>query len=83
LIAVPAGQSSQAFLELVASCLPKSNPSITSSPDDVIFYREQVTVPLRCLPHLGSSGRSAYQQLLLQQFPPHTRVDIRQWYEPI
>jgi eukaryotic-like serine/threonine-protein kinase len=82
LIAVPEGAASQAFLALIAACLPKSNPSIAPSPDDVVFYREQVTVPLRCLPHLGNAGRSAYQQLLLQQFPPHTRVDIRQWYEP-
>ncbi len=82
LIAVPSGPASQAFLGLVAASLPKSNPSVAASPYDIIFYREQVTVPLRCLPHLGSSGRSAYQQLLLQQFPPHTRVDVRQWYEP-
>jgi hypothetical protein len=82
LIAAPTGPASQAFLGLVASSLPKSNPSIAASDDDVVFYREMVTVPLRCLPHLGNAGRSAYQQLLLQQFPPHTRVDIRQWYDP-
>jgi hypothetical protein len=81
LIAVTAGENCQPFLQLVAECLPNANPTITASPDDVVFYREQVAVPLKCLPHLNANSRAAYEQLLMQQFPPHTRIDIRQWYE--
>lgn len=81
ILAVPVGPQCQQFLELVAESLPHANPTITSSPDDIVFYREQVTVPLKCLPHIGSVGREAYEQMILQQFPPHTRIDIRQWYE--
>jgi hypothetical protein len=65
----------------VAESLANANPTLTTSPDDIVFYREQVTVPLKCLPHMGSIGRQAYEQMLRQQFPPHTRSDIRQWYE--
>jgi hypothetical protein len=81
ILAVPVGPQCQQFLQLVAESLPHANPTITASPDDIVFYREQVTVPLKCLPHIGSVGRQAYEQMILQQFPPHTRIDIRQWYE--
>jgi hypothetical protein len=80
-LAVPSGPLSEQFLQLVAESLPNANPTLTNSPDDIVFYREQVTVPLKCLPHLGAAGRQAYEQMLRQQFPPHTRNDIRQWYE--
>ncbi len=81
MIAVPVGPSCQQFLQLVAESLPNANPTVTASPDDIVFYREQVTVPLRCLPHVGTTGRQAYEQMTAQQFPPHARCDIRQWYE--
>ncbi|MFL5340665.1 MAG: hypothetical protein ACJ8F7_10990 [Gemmataceae bacterium] len=68
------------FMELVQYSLPQTPLTYTTSPDDVVFYREQVTVPLKCLPHLGNAGREAYERMLAQQFPPHTRIDIRQWY---
>jgi hypothetical protein len=83
MIALPNGPAREAFLELAQQTLPNVQPFFTHSPDDIIFYSEQVTVPLRCLPHLGSAGRSAYVQMLQQQFPPHTRSDIQQWYEVI
>src|SRR5262249_1000862 len=54
LLAVPVGPSCQHFLQLVAQHLTIANPTIAASPDDIIFYRERVTVPLKCLPHLGA-----------------------------
>ena len=81
-LAVPMGPSTEAFLQLVQSSLPTADPTLTASPDDIVFYREQVTVPLKCLPHLSRPGRLAYDQLTAQQIPPHTRIDIRQWYRP-
>ena len=44
-------------------------------------YRERVTIALKFLPHLGAAARSAYEQMFAQQISPHTRIDIRQWYE--
>jgi len=81
MIALPDGPAHETFRDLAQNSLGNTQPFFTQSPDDIIFYREQVTVPLRCLPHLGPSGRAAYVQMLQQQFPPHARVDIRQWYE--
>jgi hypothetical protein len=81
LLGVPVGPSCQHFLQLVAQNLPGANPTIAASPDDIIFYRERVTVPLKCLPNLGAAARSAYEQMFAQQVSPHTRIDIRQWYE--
>ena len=59
-----------------------ADPTLTTSPDDIVFYREQVTVPLKSLPHTGRLGRTAFEQLSAQQIPVHTRIDIRQWYRP-
>ena len=80
LLAVPVGNATDQFLQLVQYSLPQTGLTLTSSPDDVVFYREQVTVPLKCLPHLGPAGRAAYEQMIGQQFPPHARIDVRQWY---
>jgi serine/threonine protein kinase len=82
LLAVPISDSTEEFLKLVGQSLPNSQLSVTSSPDDIIFYREQVTVPMKRLPHIGPASRQAYEQMKDQQFPPHTRHDIRQWYDP-
>jgi hypothetical protein len=81
MVALPPGEAGESFQKLVEQSLPSITPYFTHSPDDIIFYREQVTVPLRCLPHLGPTGRAAYVQMLQQQFPPHSRTDILQWYE--
>jgi serine/threonine protein kinase len=81
MIALPEGPAHDAFHDLVQRSLSGIQPFFTHSPDDIIFYREQVTVPLRCLPHLGPTGRTAYVQMIQQQFPPHARSDIQQWYE--
>jgi serine/threonine protein kinase len=81
MVALPSGATSEPFQKLVEYSLSNFMPYFTFSPDDIIFYREQVTVPLRCLPHLGSAARSAYVQMLQQQMPPHSRSDIQQWYE--
>ncbi len=80
LLAVPLRESCSRFLQVVADNLPEANPTIAESPDDIVFYRERVNVPLRYLPHLGSAGYDAYQQMLEQQTPIHARNDIRQWY---
>jgi hypothetical protein len=80
LLAVPLRESCHRFLQLVAENLPDANPTIAESPDDIVFYRERVTVPLKHLPHLGSAGHEAYFQFLEQQTPIHSRHDIRHWY---
>jgi hypothetical protein len=82
LLAVPVGPNTEKFLQLVEYSLPQPGLAVTASPDDVVFYREQVTVPLRCLPHVGPAGRQPYEHMQNQQFPPHARTDIRQWYRP-
>ncbi|MCX7699681.1 MAG: protein kinase, partial [Gemmataceae bacterium] len=46
LLAVPLRESCTRFLQLVAENLPGANPTIAESPDDIVFYRERVTVPL-------------------------------------
>jgi hypothetical protein len=80
ILAVPAGKAAEAFLQMVQHSLPQTQLAVTASPDDIVFYREQVTVPLKCLLHLNENSRTAYEQLLSQQCPLHTRGDIRQWY---
>src|SRR5262249_26060245 len=81
-LAAPSGPSTERFLQTVQYSLPNTNPTLTVSPDDIVFYRERVTVPLKCLSHLSRPGRLAYAQLNAQQAPTHTRIDIRQWYRP-
>jgi serine/threonine protein kinase len=80
LLAVPLRESCHRFLQLVAENLPDANPTIAESPDDIVFYRERVAVPLKYLPHLGNAGYEPYRQLIEQQAPVHARHDIRQWF---
>ena len=47
LLAVPMGGSTERFLQMVQYSLPNTNPTLTASPDDIVFYREVVTVPLK------------------------------------
>jgi len=80
ILCVPQGESTESFLQMVQYTLAQTPLTVTSSPDDIVFFREQVTVPLKCVPHLNQNSRAAYEQLLQQQYPLHSRSDIRQWY---
>ena len=56
------------------------NWTVTSSKEDVIFYRELQEVKLSELEQLGPVAYEAYQQMTaLEHFTPHSRSDINEW----
>src|SRR5260370_1855645 len=71
LLAVPARASTDQFLELVKYSLPQTTLTLTTSPHDVVFSREQLSIPLTGLPHLRNAGLHPYEQMIHQQFPAH------------
>src|SRR5262249_32269246 len=55
ILAVPQCEATEAFLQMVQYSLAQTQLTVTTSPDDIVFYREQVTVPLNRLQHLNQN----------------------------
>ena len=79
ILAVPPGPEGESFRKLVDHALPDTRLEAAASTDDIVFYREQPDVLVTALPHLGPTARESYQQILTEQFTPHSRVDISAW----
>jgi serine/threonine protein kinase len=78
-LGLPTGPRAAQFRSLVQKSLPDAI-TVTESPDDIIFYREQPVLPLASLDLLGPAGQEAYQQLLNNEnLYPHSRTDITDW----
>jgi hypothetical protein len=81
-LAVPGGPLGERFQDLTVQALPDAKLEITSSPDDIVFYREQPNLPLSRLEQLGSVAQDAYRQMTsAEHFTPHCRTDIVDWLE--
>ena len=77
LLATPPGEAGDAFQNLAGEVLSDVEVHRAASPDDVVFYRELVNLPLAELPHLTSTAQLAYRQMnATGNFTPHTRIDI-------
>jgi hypothetical protein len=51
-----------------------------ASTDDIVFYREVLSLPLTALPQMGAAAAEVYRQFLTgDQLTPHSRTDITSW----
>jgi serine/threonine protein kinase len=76
-LATPPGEASDRFRESLERVLPEVNLTTTTSPDDILIYRERLNLSLVELTQLGPLGRDAYAQMTAtDHFTPHTRIDV-------
>jgi hypothetical protein len=76
-LATPPGPAGDRLRALVQKALPDVGWLFVSSNDDIVFYREQASLPLDRLPHLGPRGQDAYRQMsAAENFTPHSRTDV-------
>ena len=79
-LAVPNEPASPRLVKMVENSMAGINWTVTSSKEDVIFYRELQEVKLSELEQLGPVAYEAYQQMTaLEHFTPHSRSDINEW----
>jgi hypothetical protein len=77
LMGVPAGPGGDEFRELARQALSTVRAQETESPDEIVYYREQVYPHLPTLEQLGPLGEDAYRKLSSQEhFTLHSRIDI-------
>jgi hypothetical protein len=80
ILAVPPGAAGNLIRNLAPETLPGIDCIVTECREATVVYRERTWVPLQGIPQTGSKARRAYDHLLMQQFPLHSRLDIRRWY---
>jgi hypothetical protein len=80
LLATPPGPAGERIRERARQALSDVDLALTSSTDDIVFYREVPQVPLSDLDHLGPLAYETYCQLAANDaFSPHSRSDITEW----
>ncbi|HTK77610.1 MAG TPA: hypothetical protein VL371_20260, partial [Gemmataceae bacterium] len=58
-------------------------PLFTTSPDDLIVYRECPRVPLAQLPQVGPEAQEAVREIThATGWSPHSRADVETWQGP-
>jgi serine/threonine protein kinase len=76
-LGTPASPAGEHIRSLVQKALPQTQWLIVPTSDDIVFYREQVNLPLEKLPQLGPAAQDAYRQMTAaENFTPHTRTDV-------
>jgi serine/threonine protein kinase len=80
IVALPSGPASDQILELVKQAAGDAGFQLSSSRDDIVFYREVSQLPLGDLEHVGPLGFEAYREMAsIDHFTPHSRMDILEW----
>lgn len=80
ILGVPSGEDGEAFHPVARQALPRVDPVLAVSTDEILIYREYSKLPLSLLPQLGPLAVDAYkQQFGPNLISPHTRSDIPRW----
>jgi serine/threonine protein kinase len=83
ILAVPPGPEGEHFRALVQRAVPEQTMVPAASTDDIVFYREVLSLPLTALPQMGAAAAEVYRQFLTgDQLTPHSRTDITSWVPP-
>ena len=80
MLALPPGPAEEQFRTVVEEALPDHDLVAIPSADEIVFYREQSQVPLATLKQLGPQAQESYRQMMsIENFTPHTRIDVEDW----
>jgi eukaryotic-like serine/threonine-protein kinase len=80
LLGTPTGPAGERIRERARQALTDVDLAVTTSSDDIVFYREIPQFALSDLEHLGPLAYESYCQLAANDaFSPHSRSDITEW----
>jgi hypothetical protein len=82
-IALPPGQMAATIRDFATRALTGVTPLFTTSPDDLLIYRECPRVPLALLPQVGPEAQEAMGEITRATgCSPHARADVEAWQGP-
>src|SRR5439155_8240220 len=80
-IALPPGSATATLRDLATPALTGVTPLFTTSPDDLLVYRECPRLPLAQLPQVGAEAQEAMREITRATgCSPHARADVETWH---
>ena len=80
ILGVPGGPAGDRVREIVRQALTNVQLTITTTANDILFYREISQLPISALAQLGPHAYEAYKQISgAEHFTAHSRSDILEW----
>jgi len=82
-IALPPGSTAATLRDLATRALTGITSLFTTSPDDLLVYRECPRLPLAQLPQVGPEAQEAMREITRATgCSPHARADVETWQGP-